>query len=145
MEIKHRFENVEGNITLDELEIISVSSKKNVKVDLCIKSNMNIPIARIKLYSRDRFVDAKVCFESAEAIGKEIERRWKLKDENKKLKSDNKWLWEVFLAMEGLSQSGSDLEGHELSYRMCQILHPELYEGISKEQAPMAPDLKSEI
>ncbi len=81
MEIKHRFENVIGNINLDELEIISVASKKNATVSLCIKANMNIPFAKIKLYSRDKFVDAEACFESAEVIGKEIERRWQLQAE----------------------------------------------------------------
>ncbi|KKM82685.1 hypothetical protein LCGC14_1317020 [marine sediment metagenome] len=81
MEIKHRFENVTGNINLDELEIISVASKKNATVSLCIKANMNIPFAKIKLYSRDKFVDAEACFESAEVIGKEIERRWQLQAE----------------------------------------------------------------
>ncbi len=81
MELKHKFENVSGNISMDELEIVSVSKDKYATVDLCIKSNMNIPFAMIKLYSRDRYVDAEACFESAKALGKEIERRWQLQAE----------------------------------------------------------------
>lgn len=49
-----------------------------------------------------------------------------------KLETEYEWLGEVFLKMEGLAQSGSDMEGHELSYKMCEILHPELYEEVRK-------------
>ncbi len=85
MEIVHRLEHVGGTVLIENLEIISVSSRKHCAVDLCIKSNMNIPFAAIKLYSSDRYVDAEACFESAEAIGKEIEGRWKLQAEIKNL------------------------------------------------------------
>ena len=49
--------------------------------------------------------------------------------EAKKRIEELKELGEVFLQLEHLSQIGSDMEGHELAQRMCQILHPELYEG----------------
>ena len=81
MELKHKFAFVEGSVNLNELEIVSVASKKNAVVGLCIRANFLIPIADIKLYSRDRFVDAEYCFESARALGKEIERRWQLQSE----------------------------------------------------------------
>ncbi len=79
-ELKHRFEGVTGSISIDELEIISVSKKKYAEVYLCIKSNMNLPFAKIKLYNTDRFIDAESCFESAKALGKEIERHWQRPD-----------------------------------------------------------------
>jgi hypothetical protein len=78
MELIHKFENVTGTTSLEELKIITVSSKKNATVSLCIKLNMHIPFARIKLYSRDKFKDAEACFESAKILGEEIERRWNL-------------------------------------------------------------------
>jgi len=34
-----------------------------------------------------------------------------------------------FFKLEGLAQSGSDMEGHELALQMNMILHPELYDG----------------
>jgi len=79
--LTHRFENVNGSVSVEELEIISVSKKKYDEVLLCIKSNMNIPFATIKLYNSNLAIDAAACFESAEALGKEIERRWQLQDE----------------------------------------------------------------
>ena len=84
--LTHRFENVNGSVSVEELEIISVSKKKYDEVLLCIKSNMNIPFATIKLYNSNLAIDAAACFESAEALGKEIERRWQLQDENKRLR-----------------------------------------------------------
>ena len=62
IEVSHKFENVIGSISIKELEIISVSNKKDATVNLCIKANMHIPFAKIKLYSRDRFLDAEACF-----------------------------------------------------------------------------------
>ena len=37
--LKHRFTNVNGSVSLNELEIVSVSNKKYFTVQLCIKSN----------------------------------------------------------------------------------------------------------
>ena len=88
--IKHKFLNVTGDIDLDEVEIISVPRKKHARVDLCFKANMHIPFARIILHSKDRFVDAEASFESAVMLGDEIERRWKLQAENKRLREENK-------------------------------------------------------
>jgi len=75
-ELVHRFKFVEGSCSIDEIEMISVAGKKHATVDLCIKSNMHVPFASIKLYSRHRFIDAAACFESATALGKEIARRF---------------------------------------------------------------------
>ena len=86
MEIEHRFINVTGNFDTDTDKIICVARRKDARVDLCFKANMHIPFAKIRLYQRDRFVDAEACFKSAQALGEEIERRWKLQAENEKLK-----------------------------------------------------------
>ncbi len=79
-ELKHKFENVSGSVSIDKLKIVSVSKPKYASVDLCIKAGCNIPFAEIRLYSRDRFVDAEYCFESAKALGKEIEDRYNSHD-----------------------------------------------------------------
>lgn len=71
----------EESIEKDVLQhpIKCVASSKNKTVDLCLKNaykNMHIPVARIKLYDKDRFILASKTFDSAEKLGKEIERRW---------------------------------------------------------------------
>ena len=75
-EIEHRFNNVSGSVSIDELKIVSVSKPKYASVELCIKADCNIPFAKIKLYSRDRYIDAEYCFKSAVSLGKEIESRY---------------------------------------------------------------------
>lgn len=72
----HRFKDVTGSVTPQELEIVSVSKKKYRSVVLCIKGNMNIPFAEIKLYSGNLAIAADPCFESAACFGKEIEARY---------------------------------------------------------------------
>lgn len=72
MNIKFISENIDGETSLDKLKIVSVAKKRDAEVLLCIKSNMNIPFASIRLFDTDRFVDAKKSFEAAEALGNEI-------------------------------------------------------------------------
>ena len=86
-ELVHRFDYVNGSMNIEDIEIISVCSRKRASVDLCIKANFNIAFAHIRLYSRDRYADAVACFDSAELLGKEIERRWRLQAENARLKA----------------------------------------------------------
>jgi hypothetical protein len=45
---------------------------------LCLESDdgINIPIARIKLFSNDLFVDFIETFDDASKLGEEIARRW---------------------------------------------------------------------
>ncbi len=76
----HKFDNVKGSIDIEDVKIISVVSRKYARVDLCIKSNMHLPFARIKLYSSQLAVDAEACYESAKALSQEIERRWNSHD-----------------------------------------------------------------
>lgn len=72
MKIKFISNCVDAEIPLDELEIVCVPKEKYAEVALCIKSNMNIPFAKIKLFDTDRRVDAEKSFEAATALGNEI-------------------------------------------------------------------------
>ena len=84
MEIKQKFSFVEGDFNTETDEMIIVSSEKNCRVQLCLKGGgWNIPIAEIKLYSKDLYIDAKAVFKDAEKLGEEIARRWN-ESENKK-------------------------------------------------------------
>jgi len=120
MEIKHEFENVTGDISLEELEIISVPRSKHATVDLCIRSNMNIPFARIKLYSGNLFIDAATCFGSAKALGKEIEMRWQLKAENDKLKRMIDEIEDISCGEKQVADN--DSEGMGVIYKLIQAL-----------------------
>jgi hypothetical protein len=72
MNIKFISEIIEGETPLEDLKLVCVADKKYKRVSLCIKSNMNITFAVIKLYYSDKFVDAEKSFEAAEALGNEI-------------------------------------------------------------------------
>lgn len=76
MKIKHKFEFVEGNFDTQTGKLIAVCRDKYAEVELCFKENMNIPFAKIKLYSRDRFIDAKETMDDAYALATEIADRW---------------------------------------------------------------------
>ena len=43
---------------------------------MCFKEGWNIPFARIKLFSRDRWIDAEGTFDDAVKLGEEIVKRW---------------------------------------------------------------------
>lgn len=74
--INHRIEFVEGAINTEVDELVCVKSKKYCEVLICIKGSMNVPIAKIKLHSRDTYADAKAVFQDACNIGDEIVKRW---------------------------------------------------------------------
>lgn len=76
MKIKHKIDFVTGDFDTETGKLICVKSPKYGKVELCIKDGLNIPIARIKLHSRDRAVDAESVLDDAYELGKEIARRW---------------------------------------------------------------------
>ena len=80
MEIEQKFRFVEGSFNTKTTKMVCIPSHKYREVELAIKSEndkgWNIPIAKIKLHSRDRFVDADAVFESASKLGEEIARRW---------------------------------------------------------------------
>ncbi|MEK6884959.1 MAG: hypothetical protein AABY22_35335 [Nanoarchaeota archaeon] len=67
---------VSGSFNTETVKMVCVSSHKYGEVELCIKSNMSIPVAKLKLYDTDRAVDADATFEDAKNFGNEIARRW---------------------------------------------------------------------
>jgi hypothetical protein len=75
--ISQKFQYVNGNTTLAELDTKSVANKKYYRVSLCLDAGMYIPFAEIKLFDTGKFVDAMACFESASQLGAAIEAAWK--------------------------------------------------------------------
>jgi len=78
MEITPKFDFVEGSFDTKDVKMICVQSEKHGRVDLCIKEegSMNVSIGKIKLHSRDLYVDFVATFDDAVKLGKEIARRW---------------------------------------------------------------------
>lgn len=76
MEINQKWEFVDGSFDTESTEMICVGNSKYGEVSLCLKSNMHITFAKIKLYSRNLAVDADAVFEDACKFGDEIARRW---------------------------------------------------------------------
>jgi hypothetical protein len=76
MEINHRFEFVTGSFNTEKGQLICVRSDKYAEVKICFKEGMYIPFAKIKLHSKDRFVDAKAVLDDAYELGQEICKRW---------------------------------------------------------------------
>lgn len=74
IKLKMLFVNGEFDTLTDNL--VAVPYHKRGKVYLCIKSNMNIPIADIKLYDSGLFKDFDDTYEDASALCKEIARRF---------------------------------------------------------------------
>ena len=76
MKIGHRFEFVDGDFDTDNGKLSCVGNRKYGIVSLCFDEGHHIVFARIKLYSRDRGVDADAVFDDAVELGEEIARRW---------------------------------------------------------------------
>lgn len=76
--INHKIEFIDGPFDMSSGELICVKSPKYGRVDLCFKSGMNIPFARIVLHTNDRAVDAGAVIDDAYRLGQEIARRWNL-------------------------------------------------------------------
>lgn len=76
MKISQRFDGVTGDIDTETQEVVCVQSYKHKSVELAFKGNFNVPFAKIKLFSSDRYVDAEATFEGAGKLGEEIARRW---------------------------------------------------------------------
>lgn len=79
MEITPKWDFCEGSFDTQRVEMLCVPSDKHGCVELCIKepgSHWNFPIAKIKLHSKDLYVDFKATFEDAKKLGEEIARRW---------------------------------------------------------------------
>lgn len=76
MQINHRIEFVTGPFETETGELICIKSPKYGRVELCFKSGMHIPFARIRLHTKDLARDADAVLEDAYNLGKEIARRW---------------------------------------------------------------------
>lgn len=78
MTINLKFDGAEGNFDTDTCEMVCVPHWKYREVELCIKTDngWNIPVAQIKLYDTDKWVDAKDTYDNASKLGEEIVKRW---------------------------------------------------------------------
>lgn len=80
MEIAPIFEFIEGGFDTKDTKMICVQNSKYGDVSLCVKGNKdkgwNIPIAKVKLHSRDLARDADEVFDDAVNLCTEIARRW---------------------------------------------------------------------
>lgn len=84
MEIKQKFNFVDGTFNTETDEMVCVASEKHCSVRICLKGGgWNIPIGEIKLYSKDLYVDAKEVFADAAKLGEEIARRWNSNNDKK--------------------------------------------------------------
>ena len=79
MEITPKWNFCDGSFDTKEVEMLCVPNKNHGRVNLCIKEPnncWNFPIAKIKLHSKDLYVDFETTYEDAVKLGKEIARRW---------------------------------------------------------------------
>ena len=79
MEIKPKFQFVEGSFDTQRVKLLCIPDDNHGRVDLCIKDpdcGWNIPIGQIKLSSRDLYRDFKEPLPDATKLGEEIARRW---------------------------------------------------------------------
>lgn len=76
MKIEQKFEFCTGNFDTVENKMVCVQSDKYHTVDLCLEDGSLFPIARVKLYNTDLWVDSKDTYEDAVKLGEEISRRW---------------------------------------------------------------------
>lgn len=78
MIITPKIDYLEGCFDTKKVIMSCIPSKNNGSIDLCLKSDNGfyIPIASIKLFSNDLFVDFIETFDDASKFGEEIARRW---------------------------------------------------------------------
>ncbi len=77
MEITPKFNFVEGSFNTEDIEMLCIADENHGTVELCVcDGGWNIPIAKIKLHSKDLYVDFKATLGDAKRLGDEIARRW---------------------------------------------------------------------
>lgn len=81
MEINVKFDFVDGSFDTDTGKLECVKNTTHSTVKLCFKENMNIPFAKIKLYSSDLLRDANEVLDNAANLGNEITKRWNVHHE----------------------------------------------------------------
>jgi len=79
MIITPKFDEATGHIDTDTEKLHCVSNFKNKTVYIGVRATGSIVcLARVKLHSTDRMIDASETFNDAVALGNEIARRWNL-------------------------------------------------------------------
>jgi hypothetical protein len=76
MEIFPRLDGVDGTFNTDTGQLQCVPYPKYAEVLLCFAERANIPFARIKLHSEDRYQTALAVLPDAVQLGDEITKRW---------------------------------------------------------------------
>ncbi|ELG7182257.1 TPA: hypothetical protein ACP3ZG_004847 [Pseudomonas aeruginosa] len=76
MEISPRLDGVDGTFNTDTGQLKCVPYPKYAEVLLCFAERANIPFARIKLHSEDRYQTALAVLPDAVQLGDEITKRW---------------------------------------------------------------------
>lgn len=78
MIITPKIDYLEGCFDTKKVRMSCTPSKNRGRIDLCLESDdgINIPIAKIKLFSNDLFVDFIETFDDASKFREEIARRW---------------------------------------------------------------------
>lgn len=114
MEIKPKFQFVEGSFDTQRVKLLCIPDDNHGRVDLCIKDpdcGWNIPIGQIKLFSRDLYRDFKETLPDATKLGEEIARRWN-ECETKK-KGDMKLLYIDLFCGAGGTSTGVENARHD--------------------------------
>lgn len=79
MIITPKFRFIKGGFDTEQVRLICIPDDNHGSVELCVKdpkSNWNIPIGQIKLFSGDLYHDFKETLSDATKLGEEIARRW---------------------------------------------------------------------
>lgn len=76
MQIQPLMQDVDGAFDTEQGKLVCVPMPKHAQVLLCFAERMNIPFAKIKLHSEDRYKDAMKVLPDATALGNEIAQRW---------------------------------------------------------------------
>ena len=76
MQVQLLMQDVDGAFDTETGRLICMSMPKHAQVLLCFAEQMNIPFAKIKLHSADRYNDAMKVLPDGSALGKEIAQRW---------------------------------------------------------------------
>jgi hypothetical protein len=138
MKINHLIEFVTGPFETDGGQLVCVQSHKYSTVKLCFKAgNWNIPFAQIKLFTRDRYVDAKATHPDAVNLGDEIVRRWNLHQETPPQPSSPIDLLEVALRVLNEAHSSDPAAMHSMVNQRvpCNELladHPTIQVGTNR-------------
>lgn len=79
MKVTPKWDFVSGSFDTKDVEMLCVPSDKHGTITLAVKEkegHWNYPIAEIKLFSSDLYVDFKATYDDAVKLGNEIARRW---------------------------------------------------------------------